>query len=99
MDIIIILLFQQFAHIPHVICNPRSHRRRDPQGLVNAAKVVKSEPARNSGPVVLEALAKRIGQTRETAKAHARAQVAALDNRSADAFGIGLPEDCYSLQR
>jgi hypothetical protein len=40
---------------------------------VDSAEIVKSEPARDSSPVMLEALAKRIRQAGEAAKSHARA--------------------------
>lgn len=50
--------------------------------LLNAAKIVKREPARDGGPVVL--------------KPHARAQIAVLHSRGADTLGIVLA-DCNAL--
>lgn len=58
-----------------MIRNPRSHRGRDSQRLVNAAKIVKREPAGYSGPVILPLLAEGVRQPCEAAKAHARAQL------------------------
>ena len=64
-----------------MIRNPGGHCWRNPQRLVNAAKIIEREPACDSGPVVLEGLAEGVRQTCEPPKAHPRAQVAALDNR------------------
>jgi hypothetical protein len=77
---------QQFPHTPDVIGYARRHRRRGSQGFVNAAEIVKREPACDRGPVVLPTLTEGVRQSGEAAIAHARAEVTALDNRSADAF-------------
>ena len=66
---ITILLFQKFPHIPNVIGYPSSHCGRGSERLVNAAEMVKGEPARDSGPVMLKALAKRT-KRREASKAN-----------------------------
>jgi len=52
-----------------------------PEGFVDPAKVVERKPARDSSPVVLPLLAKGVREPSESPVAHARAQVAALENR------------------
>ncbi len=82
-----------------MIGNPRCHRRRNSEALVNSAKVVKREPAGDSGPMVLPFLAEGVREARESAIAHARAQVIALYNRGANTLGIRLAEDWALFRR
>jgi hypothetical protein len=84
---------QQFPHAPDVIGDASGHSRDYAKRLVDAAKVVEREPARNSGPVVLPLLAEGVRQPSESAKSHARAQIVALNDGCADALRIGLPHD------
>ncbi len=49
------------------------HRRRDAQGAVDAAEVVKRERASDGGPVVLPLLAEAIREPGESAGAHSDA--------------------------
>ena len=62
-----------------MIGDPSSHCGRHSQRLVDAAEVVKREPARDRGPVVLPLLAKGIRKPGGPPVAHARAQIVALD--------------------
>lgn len=75
-----ILRFEQFRHAPNVIGDPGGHGGSNSKRLVDATEVVKSEPHRDSGPVILPSLGKCIGEPRKAPKSHARAEVAALDN-------------------
>lgn len=58
-------LGQQFTHVPHMIRYARSHRGRYSQTLVNAAEIIKREPAGYSSPVVLPRLRESICETCE----------------------------------
>jgi hypothetical protein len=69
--------------------NASSHRRSNVQRFVNSAEVVVGVPERNSSPVVFPFFREGIRQSRKSADAHPDAEIAALHNRSADAFGIG----------
>ena len=73
------------------------HSGRNSQRFVNAAKVVESEPACNSSPVVLPFLRERIREARKAARSHSDAEVLPFNDRSADALGIGLTENWDSL--
>lgn len=84
---------QKFAHCPDVIGNTCFHSRSDAQRLVDTAEVIEREPQRNGSPVVLPFFAEGIRQAREAADSHSETQVAALDNRRADALWIGMPKD------
>ena len=65
---------------------------------MHAAEIVKSEPARDGGPVVFPLLAEGICEACEAAGAHARAQIAALDNARANAVRIGIAHDWDHLR-
>ena len=71
---------QQLPHAPDVIGDLGFHHRSDAKRLVNSAKVVEHEPHDYSGPMVLPLLAEGVREPGEPPKAHARAQIAALDN-------------------
>jgi hypothetical protein len=64
---------------------------------VGAAEIVEREPASDSGPVLLPLFAEGVGEARETPIAYARAQVAALHNRSADTIRIRIAADWEHL--
>jgi hypothetical protein len=76
-----------------VIRDSRFHRWCAAKRFVYAAEIVKREPARDSRPVVLPLLGESIREPRESPVTHARAQIAALNNRGANALGIRLSED------
>jgi hypothetical protein len=85
--------FQQFANRPSVVRDPGGHRRSNAQRFVNPAEVVKRKPASDSGPVILPLFTEGIREPREAAQPHPRAQVAALYNRGANSFRVGLTHD------
>jgi len=60
---------------------------------VHAAEVVKSKPACDCRPVVFPLLAEGIREARKAACRHSRAEVATLNNRGTDSFGVGLTHD------
>lgn len=91
--------FQQFPYAPDVIAYASGHRRRNSERFVNSAEVVEREPARNAGPVILPFLRECVCKSGEATIAHARAQVAAFDNRCADSFRIWISEDWDYLHR
>src|SRR5258708_7317528 len=88
---------QQFANTPNVIGNSSGHSRSHAERFVNAAKVVKREPAGDRSPVVLEFLGGRIRQPGKPACTHTDTEVLALHNRSANARGIRLTHDWDNL--
>ena len=65
--------------------DPRFHRRCHAQAFVNAAKVVVSLPKHHGCLVVLKFLSKGITEAREAPRAHPQAQIAAFDDRGANA--------------
>lgn len=67
-------------HRPDVIGDLMRHGRGNPQGIVDAAKVVIGVPEGDCGPVVLPLLAECVGKARESTLAHSEAQIAALDD-------------------
>ena len=91
-------LHQQFTEAPDPRRDPRFHRRRDAQGLVNSAEVVPSEVQAVRGPQVFPLLTERIRQAREAAHTHADRQVRALDVRGTDLRWIGIAHDWDSLR-
>jgi len=68
------------------------HCGRHAQALMTAAKIVKSEPYDNSGPVVFPFLAKAIRQACKATKTHPYTEVPAFHYRGADTLGIGRPK-------
>ena len=78
-----------------MICDPRFHRRRHAQRLVNPAEVVVRVPERHASlrPSGSPTFWKSIRETSEAAATHADAKVAALDDRSVDAGRIGISAD------
>ena len=90
-------LHQQIADIPNRCCNPRLHRRRDTQRLVDAAKVVVSEMQAVSRPQVLPLFAEGIRQPSEPPHLHADGQILSLHVGRANgclfcACGFGGPQ-------
>ena len=75
-----------------MIRNPGSHRRCHADGFVNAAEVIKSEPARDRRPVV-PLLAEGVRKASEAPRAHPYGQILALHDTGADALRVGLTED------
>lgn len=64
---------------------------------MNAAEVIKREPASDAGPVILPFFAEGICKAREASIAHARARIAAFHNRGTYSLGIRLSEDWDNL--
>src|SRR5260370_31643160 len=89
---------QEFTHTPNVIADPSGHGRGYAQRLVDSAKIIEREPARDGCPVVLPLLAERIREARKSSSAHADTQVLSLHNRSANTFGIRTAHDWDHLR-
>jgi hypothetical protein len=64
-------LRQQLRQGPYSIRDPRFHCRRDSQGFVDTAKIVKSAPNRVSRAKVLPLFTEGICKTRHAAHPHA----------------------------
>jgi len=79
------LLRQQFCCCPHVIRDPRFHRRRHAQRAMDTDEVVPSEVEAERGPVVLPLLAEAVGEARESANLHPHGEVLTLNVRRANA--------------
>lgn len=73
-----------FGQRPNVVGQSGFHCRGDAQGLVNAAEVVIHEVYRSGMFVILQLLAKRIGEAGKTAVAHAEREVLAFDMAGGD---------------
>src|SRR5260370_37125627 len=74
---------------PHMLTNPRFHRRGDAQRLVNPRKVVVNMKQRQRVNMILNLLAETIRQACEAAVLHSQVEILALHKRSADMFRIG----------
>jgi len=81
---------EHFANCPNVIRDSRFHRRRDPQCLMDSAKVVISEVQRTRDLQIVQFLAEGVGQARKPANCHSHGEVLPLNVRSAHVFGIGV---------
>ena len=76
-----------------MIREPRFHRRRHPQRLVNAAVVVVHEVQRDGMTVVLQLLGKAVCQPRKPPHPHAHREVLALNVRRADVLWVRVAGD------
>ena len=93
MSLDLLLSCKKFAQCPDAIRDPRFHRRRHTQGLMNAAEVKVGEVQAVRRPQVLPLLRKGIRQPREATHAHTDRQIRALDMRRANHCGIGVAHD------
>jgi hypothetical protein len=58
-----------------MVRDPRCHRRRNTERLVDAAEVVERKPEHQGCAVILELLAERIGEPGEAPRAHSNREV------------------------
>lgn len=70
-----------------MIRDPELHRGRNPQGFMDAAKIVVCDVQRHRSRMVLKFLAESIGEPGEAALLHAEGQVLPLDMASRDRRG------------
>jgi hypothetical protein len=73
-----------------MITQATSHRRSDPQGLMDSGEVVVYGVDRNHSRVILNFLAERIGQSRKAPHAHSHAQVVPFYVGRAYVLGVGV---------
>jgi hypothetical protein len=76
-----------------MIANSCFHRWRNPQGLMNPAKVVVHVMKRNRVLQILQLFAERIGQSREATHRHSHCQVLALNVARRDMVVVGAAAD------
>ncbi len=69
----------QLADCPNVIRDPHRHRRGDPQAFMDAAQIEMCDIQAHGRDVIRQLFREPIGQSREPARGHADAQIAALD--------------------
>jgi hypothetical protein len=79
-----------FFQSPNVVGDSRFHRGRDAQGLVNPAEIVVHEVNRGMVFVVVQLLAKGVGQPREAAVAHAECEVLAFNVAGGHKQAVGI---------
>jgi hypothetical protein len=84
---------KKLRQFPNVIGELSLHRGGDPQGHVNPAEVVVHEVQSDGRSVVLDLLARSVGQPREPAHAHSHREVLPLDKAGRNVVGIRVADD------
>ena len=80
-----------------MITDTRFHRRRNPQGLMNAAEIVVHMKQSQHSDVIFELLTEGIGQPGEAPHVHPHVEIRPLNVRRADVLRIGRTNDRLSL--
>src|SRR5258707_12297791 len=84
---------QEFAHAPDVIRDPRCHRRRDSQRLMDPAEIEECEPKRVGCAKVLPLFTEGVREPCHAAHTHPNRKVLSLNMRCTNAGHIGLAVD------
>lgn len=82
-----------FFYLPHVIHQPRFHRGRHSQRLVNAAEVVMDEVERDGVFVVLDFLAEPERETGKAPHVQPHGEVRSLNEAGAAMGAVGVAAD------